>query len=147
MECKHVKFKAEAFQTGLPNKLEALEKGAEQATKLLTCGFHKTLLVVLVTVDGRERQEFNPAFRGLSADMAETVEQRVRELRLPAEIGVIIVEISQPLDKSIHDSAGIGFRAVREAIPRLQRDEATAWVRELEDIHSAQSRGYDFTAD
>lgn len=129
IECKRIKVKPAAFATLRPNKLRELRKGVEQANALCQLGFHRCYLLVIVVVDGRERTDFNFAFRGLSADLVRTIEAFPERAKLLQPVGLVFAEVTQPIDKQIQDAAGVGVRIMKAAAAQPQPKELTLRVR------------------
>jgi hypothetical protein len=128
-ESKRVKVKPQTFETLLPGKLRELEKkGTRQATGLHEKQFHRNWLLVCVAIDGRERHgKFFS--RGLSGPLVKTIYDYVNNLVLRPGVGVVVVEICQPVDDPIEDAGSMVIKVVREPTPQTQPDHVTQWVR------------------
>ena len=62
-ECKRLKVLARRNGTDHENRIEALGRGVAQVNALSNLGIHRTFLVVILLVDGRNRTENNVLFR------------------------------------------------------------------------------------
>ena len=128
-EFKRVKIARHTFDTGSPNKLSAISKAVHQANALERIGFSTVVLGILLVTDGRERVEFNFAFRGASHDLLRTVDAAIDLSRLHVDVGVCRFEIVQPLDREFTMSGGISAKAFRIPKIRLQRAELTRRIK------------------
>jgi hypothetical protein len=127
-EFKRVKISSHTFHTGKPNKLAELSKAIQQANALARLGFNRVVLAVLLVTDGRERTEFNFAFRGATNDLLRTVESAIHMSDLHKDVGVCRFEVVQPIDREFTLSGGIGIRALRIPKVRRQPDELTSQI-------------------
>jgi hypothetical protein len=118
-EFKRVKIAPHTFSTGSPNKLAAIAKAVHQANALERIGFSTVVLAILLVTDGRERVEFNFAFRGASHDLLRTVDSAIDLSDLRADVGVCRFEVVQPIDRDFTMSGGISVKAFR--IPKIRQ--------------------------
>lgn len=139
IECKRVKYSQATFDGVLPNKVRALRKGARQATRLLEMGFHNTWLVVFAVVDGRGRSGFNFAFRGWTEEMRGTLEREFDRLALPANTGLLLIELTQPIEKDLFEAASVVRHVIRKPTAVKQPNELTKWVESLNDVAARAS--------
>ena len=139
IEVKRVKIQAATFHTGMPGKLQDLQRGVQQANLLADLGFHRTFLVVAVVVDGREREQLNFASRGPTFDLVEAIDNFPGRARLAPHVGLAFVEIVQPVDKPITDAGGIGVRVVRHSTAVQQPLSVTAAITRL--LNARQGHG------
>jgi hypothetical protein len=130
IECKRVKIKASTFETLKPNKLSALERGVEQTNGLVRIGFHVCWLLAIIVTNGRERIDFNFASRGPTPELVKIINAFPGREKLLGEVGLAFFELTQPLDKPIEAAGGIGFRIVRNPIPRIQDEKLTSRIRQ-----------------
>lgn len=131
IECKRLKVRAGTFETLLPGKLQGLRKGVHQANGLLAMGFHRTFLAILVVTDGRERDAFNFAFRGLTPELVRAVDTFPDRERLEDAVGLVFIEITQPIDKDIALASDIGVRVLRHPMGQQQPADLDDRLREL----------------
>jgi hypothetical protein len=130
-EFKRVKIAAHTFDTGTPNKLSAVSKAVQQANALERIGFSRIALVILVVTDGRERVQFNFAFRGATSDLLRTVDNAIDLSRLHPDIGVFRMEVMQPVDRHVAESGGISGKAYQRPKMRTQGPELTDRIRQF----------------
>lgn len=126
VEVKRVKMPSGSYSTSLPNKLQELEKGCTQVGLLREIGFHRSYLLVAVVADGREQTEVSFAFRGPTPVLVKAVKEKLRSLKFHPDVGVVVVEATQPVDKDIQDSGAIGIWTHQVASMIQQPPELTA---------------------
>jgi hypothetical protein len=126
VEVKRVKMPSGSYSTSLPNKLQELEKGCTQVGLLREIGFHRSHLLVAVVADGREQTEVSFAFRGPTPALVKAVKEKLRSLKFHPDVGVVVVEATQPVDKDIQDSGAIGIWTHQGASMIQQPPELTA---------------------
>jgi len=114
IELKRVKIVSETFYTEQPGKLGDLKHGVQQANLLRALGFYRTILMVAIVTDGRDRVGLNFASRGPTSTLASIIDQFPDNDRLVSGIGVTFVEITQPIDKEIN---------LAGAIPKQENDQ------------------------
>lgn len=131
IECKRVKIKADAFIKNNPNKIHGLSKGINQANYLYRLGFSRVYMIVFIVTDGRKRLEYNFAFRGASQELVDLVEYFPDFARLINTVGLVFIELSQPVDKDITFAGAIGTNIRRTALPREQSSDLTRRIIEL----------------
>lgn len=117
-EFKRVKVTREAFYTGNPNKLAEIAKAVHQANALERIGFSRVALAIVVVTDGRERVQFNFAFRGASHELLRTVDTAIDLSGLHPDVGACRFEVVQPIDRDFTLSGGISAKVLR--IPRVR---------------------------
>jgi hypothetical protein len=97
------------------NKIDSIGDGVIQANALHNLGFHRTYLLILVVIDGRNKTDYNVLCRGLSNITFERVYDFPLRDKLNEDVGVIFIEISQPTGKSIDSMARVGICIDKEA--------------------------------
>jgi hypothetical protein len=137
-EFKRVKVTRDAFYTGSPNKLAQISKAIQQANALERMGFNRVALAIVVVTDGRERVEFNFAFRGASHALLRTVDSAIDLSGLHADVGACRFEVVQPIDRDFTLSGGISAKALRIPRARGQRPELS---ERIELYHSRTTAG------
>ena len=133
IQFKRVKVPTTAFATGNPGKLRGLKKGVHQCNDLVSRGFYRVMLGIILVVDGRERTEFNFAFRGATDEHLRAVKSAVDQDLLSARAGIFIIEIAQPLDRDITLSGGIGPMVLRWGTTGAQPEHLTRHLRDWMD--------------
>ncbi len=128
VEVKRVKMPSESYLTSQPNKLQELEKGCKQVGLLRAIGFHRTYLLIVVVADGREQTAVSFPFRGPTPALVKAVKEKLRSLEFHPDVGVVVVEATQPVDKDIQDSGAIGIWTHQEASMIRQPPELTAKI-------------------
>jgi hypothetical protein len=128
IELKRVKIVPETFYTEQPGKLGDLKHGVQQANLLYSLGFYRTILMVAIVTDGRDRAGSNFASRGPTSTLANLIDQFPHNDRLGSGIGLTFVEITQPIDKEISWAGAVVVRSACDTEPRLQAAALTARV-------------------
>jgi hypothetical protein len=127
-QCKRVTVRPEVFIWSQPGKMNKLKEGARQSNDTWRVGFHRSVLLVCIVVDGRERAG-NFLDRGLSPALAKTIYSRTAALNLRPEVAMAAVEIVQPVDQPIQDAGGICIKLIRPGLQQQQLESLTEWTR------------------
>jgi len=105
-------------------------------------GFHRSYLVVAVVADGREQTDVGFPFRGPPPALVKVLRDKLRSLPFHADAGVVVVEVTQPVDKDIRDSGAVGIWAHQHAQdveqPAVLTDGLRAFVRTARDSSPAE---------
>lgn len=136
-QVKRVKVSDTTFHTLMPGKLGEIRKAVQQANATLSLGFSRVVLAVLVVTDGRSRAEFNFAFRGPTGEIMGTIHRALDLTDLHQDIGVVRIEITQPIDKDFTLAGGIGGRYIRDPAPRDQSASLTVALQRYAASHEA----------
>jgi len=128
IEVKRVKMPAESYWTSQPNKLQELEKGCTQVGLLREIGFHRSCLLVVVVADGREQTTTSVAFRGPTPSLVKAVKETLSSLTFHPDVGVVVLEVTQPMDKNIDDAGAIAIWTHQEVSEIEQSPELTAAI-------------------
>lgn len=131
IEAKRVLVPATAFDTLMPNKLSELKKGARQANGLADRGFHQVYLMVMLATDGRTQTHSNFTGRGPTRHLIRILDDALAGLDLRPQVGVVCVELTQPLDKDFRLAAAFGVRPVRPATRQIQPAALTQAISSL----------------
>ena len=137
IEVKRVKLPPDAYLTAQPNKLQELDKGCRQARLLRTMGFHRSYLLVAVVADGREQTDVGFPFRGPPPVLVKIVRDKLRSLPFHPDVGVVVVEVTQPVDKDIQDSGAIGIWTHQHAQGIEQASTLTDRLRAFLKVHDS----------
>ena len=129
IEVKRVKMPTDSYWTSLPNKLEGIDKGRKQVELLRQIGFHRSYLLIAVVADGRERTDVNFASRGSTPALIKTVRDKLSCLEFHPDVGVLVVEVTQPVDKNICDAGAVGIWTHQEGNPIPQHPGVTQSVK------------------
>lgn len=130
IECKKVKVKADGLAAGAFTGLEKAVKSAlGKAAPLADLGFSRAYVMFFVGIDARHQTEGNFAGRGLTPALVRYFDAMVRASAFPEALGVVAVEVVQPLDRSVWLSGGVGVRVRRDAATVRQGDAVTESVR------------------
>ena len=142
LECKRVKVQVIDEGNDQLNKLDEVGGGVRQAKKLSEkFGFFQTYLAVITAVDAANRKQMNIPCRGVSSesisnwDSSTTTFRRIVEFprreELPAEVGIIFIEIVQPSGKALEEQGTIRICVHQVAAPRTQRVSDTNKIEAL----------------
>lgn len=124
------------------NRLEALGRAGPQVEALHKLGFSRTYLGVIAVVDGRSSDGPSFPFRGLSDAKYASVIEIAGGLPLPSEVGLVYVEIVQPVDDAIENAHMVCVALPRRAASRQQGERITTLVDNfLRDLPSRDGRG------
>jgi len=129
IQVKRVKVEAVSQKKDKVNKIEDIKKGIKQANITKDLGFYKVYLMILAEVDGRERKEYNFLSRGMTPQTFTQLYEIATFEKLYREIGIIIVEIVQPVDKDITQAGAIGVCLLRDAKPEEQKEKLTNKIK------------------
>jgi hypothetical protein len=130
IEWKRVKVRATNDGQEVVNKIEALGDAVSQVRGLKRLGFDRTYLAVVAAVDGRGVSAGNFVARGTSdRTFCRTIEV-ASGLDIPPQVGLLYVEISQPLQKTIDEAAVISVAVIKPAKRCGQSDRTTARVEQ-----------------
>ncbi len=140
LEAKRVLVPSSAFRTLQPNKLHELRKGARQANGLAIRGFCQAWLLVIVVTDGRERGSYNFIGRGASPELIELIDTVVQDLNLRPEVGVLSLQLTQPVDRDFTLAGGVSLRVVRRASSGRPSARLTEAVRLVLQSRVARTR-------
>jgi len=143
IEVKRVKLRPEAYLTAQPNKLQELDKGCRQAGLLRSMGFCRSYLLVAVVADGREQTDVGFPFRGPPPALVRVVRDKLRSLPFHSDVGVVVVEVTQPVDKDIQDSGAIGIWTHQHAQGTEQDSALTDRLRAFLKVHDSSPRDSD----
>jgi hypothetical protein len=142
IECKRVKIHVEDEGNDSINRLEAVGEAVKQVRKLYAkFGFFQTYLAVISAVDGANRKHLNIPSRGITHDSvpnwdtSTTTFRRIlqfpRREELPAEIGIILIELVQPSGRAFQEQGIVRICVHHRATPRPQHERETRGVVEL----------------
>lgn len=129
LECKLVK--ATTTQDGRSDpitKLEAFGRSFEQANPLADVGFNRTFLTAIAVVDGTDNTSRNFLHRGMSATGLRRFLDVAEAIPLSPGIGILYVEVVEPLQAPLTTSGMVSAGVLRPATPREQREFFTATV-------------------
>ena len=141
-ECKRVKVVAEDNGNDRINKLEDVGEGVRQAKKLHEkFSFSQTFLAVISAVDAAKRKQANIPSRGLTSESVpnwdagkttfRSIVQFPRREELPAEIGIIFIELVQPSGRQFEEQGTVRICVHHSATQRPQRPCDTRRVQTL----------------
>jgi len=127
-ETKRVKVRPGSQGPQTITKLSDFGKGIPQANGLLDVGFSRTYLTMLAVVDGRDATESNFVFRGLDPEGVRHVLETPDWDTLREEVGVLYVELVQPVDRSVDEAGTIRLAHLRAAQSREQSVDTTSRI-------------------
>jgi hypothetical protein len=128
IEWKRVKVRVVGEGDEQVNKIDAMGDAGPQVRGLQRIGFDRTYLGVVVAVDGRAVKDRNFLYRGASDRTFRRTVDFASGLELPQPVGLVYVEIAQPLGKSIDHAAVVSAAVIKPAERRGQSDRLTAHV-------------------
>lgn len=131
IEAKRIKVQASTFSSGTPNKLHEYEKAVEQANQLSRVGFAQVYLYVFVVVDSRQRNAGRVAYDGLTSELRGRIDAVVSLEKLDPRVGLVELELVQPMDHPPLSVGAGGTSLRRLATPAEQPAELTRWLTEF----------------
>lgn len=124
IECKRVKVKPETFSTGQIGGLRSVRKGVEQVNALAEkYTFARVYLMVIVQVNGKERNDFNQFFRGATKNQKERIYSVPLDQGINAKVGIIFLEIIQVTNRPFEKNGYVGLSLPKLASKRKQLSE------------------------
>jgi hypothetical protein len=130
VEAKRLKIKPQAFSTGKLNKIPGLVDGARKANSLLGFGFARTVLFVVIVVDGSEQTDVHEIFRVPTLELDFIVKEALGTLQLETEIGLLTVTTVQNTKQSFRERGGLSPLLVRAPADRPQPEPLSRAIRE-----------------
>jgi len=131
VEGKRIKAIVEKSSYEKANKIGDIKHAVLQANAMRNMGFYNSYLVLFVEVDGRERKETNFFFRGLSDKNFKRVYDFPQRDKLQNDVGVIFIEIVQPIDRSVNSSGMVCICVDEKAKPMSQPTNLTNRIIEF----------------
>lgn len=131
IEVKRVKAVSIDDDSSKVNGKDKIKKGVIQANKYHELGFHKCYLMIVVLNDGRLKTTPNVLFRSAETDNVREIYNLPYKEPLNPNVGVILLNIIQYLDRDINLSGGFQLCVDREAIPQTQSEELTQKVKSI----------------
>jgi hypothetical protein len=128
LECKRVKVRTSTDGDQRINKLEAFGASYDQANALHALGFGRTFLTAISVVDGRFEPERNFLFRGASPQTFQRLFETAVAVPLDGGIGVLYIELAQPVSAPIQSAAVFSVAVIREAGRREQSSATTGMI-------------------
>ena len=128
MEAKWVKVRSEGEGRQRVNKLNAVGRAGDQTEGLLALGFARAYLMLLAVVDDRQDRRTNFLFRGTTNETFQKIIDFAEESTIPADAGILYVELSQPLAKHVGEAGMVSIGVLRQATQREQVGELTQRV-------------------
>ncbi len=123
-EVKRVKVTVHEDGTETVNRDKQIEeKGVHQANGLLEKGFHKVFLVVIMVTDGQHKTHKSIPFR--YGEQIHKLYTSDRYVGLHPNVGVLIVEITEPTEASYDFSLSYGVHLHKDAQMNEQPLELT----------------------
>ncbi len=120
IECKRVKCIIQQNGNETVNKIGDIRDAVYQANALQSMGFYKTYLAVFIEVDGRNRRDLNFLGRGLSDEKFKELYDFPLRDKLHKNVGIIFIEIVQPIDRLVNRAAHAAIGILRDALPQEQ---------------------------
>jgi len=126
VEAKPLTVRPEDFADGGVRRLQGLLKGAGQANGLVTMGFNRVYLLLLLTVDASQQRSGN--FFAPSNEHFRALASAVNQLVIDPRVGVACAITVQATARSVYGTGACGVWTLRPATPRDQPPELTARV-------------------
>lgn len=120
-----------------PNKLKDLSELRHQTDLLLRMGFSQVYAFVFVVVDSRMHNGGALSYAGMTRQLALTVESEVSGIKLDERVGLMHIELVQPLDDRPLGAGTYSGRVLRLAHQSSQPVAVTDWVANAMKHHKA----------
>ncbi|HEU0055163.1 MAG TPA: hypothetical protein VFQ39_18380, partial [Longimicrobium sp.] len=128
VEVKRTKVRDDGTGSQKVTKLQGIAGGVDQAKALAEMGFGQVYLPIIVVVDGRSDalQGDNFFNRGTTRDTSEKIIEFSGWSALRPDVGILYIEVVQPVDRSILETGVIGLAIAKPAEIREQPSDTTA---------------------
>jgi hypothetical protein len=130
-EYKRVKVTTKTFTTGRPNKLQELEKAAEQANEIAKVGVSRAWLQVIVVMDAREVTRGQWQLVPKLFELRDLVRAYIPFARLHSAVGVHVMYLAQPVDRPVTEAGQFGGEVMRQSQPQAQPKALTDAIARL----------------
>lgn len=132
IQCKRIKVTAiDMGKDKVSRRIADIADGVLQANGSRDMGFYKTYLVLLVVIDGRNRDLNNILSRGSTPRTLNRIYDFPGRGDLYSEIGIVIIEIVQPTSKGFTQMAQVNVCVLAPAKPLSQLVSLTNRVKYL----------------
>jgi hypothetical protein len=128
---KRIKFGISHVRKGIPSKLQEFKKVAQQANLLTKIGFWQVYVYVVVVADTREQNLGKVTYAGLSTKLKSLVETEVSLEPLNENVGLVMLDFTQPMDHKPFSVGTHGLAIRRHARSSVQSKELTDWLADL----------------
>jgi hypothetical protein len=128
LECKRVKVIGSDSGTDRVNRLDDFGQAHDQANALAKLRFNRTFLACIAIVDARLRPVPNFALRGTSTATFGRLFDTAMTMPLVEEVGVLYIEIDQPVHAPIEQAANVSVGIFRESRRQEQEGQSTARI-------------------
>lgn len=133
IECKRLKIDSATMRTEQIGKLAEIRKAVHQANGHVRRGFHRVFLAVFAVVDARNMSGGTWLGGGLTDSLLRLVRDPSHVSGLDPSVGVLLVEVRQPVDKDVRLGGGVGLIGQR---PALAREQDASLTRRIASYHS-----------
>jgi hypothetical protein len=131
MQGKRIKAKVEKNGNEKVNKIGDIKDAILQVNAMREMGFYNSYLALFIEMDGREREDSNFFFRGLNDQNFKRLYNFPQRERLHDDVGIVFIEIVQPIDRSINRSGMVCICVDKKAEPLSQPTNLTNRVIQL----------------
>ncbi len=131
LEAKRIKTIVKKNGNDKINKIEDIKSGIFQANGLREMGFYNSYLALFIETDGRERQDVQFLFRSANKQTLKRLYDFPQRDKLHRDIGIVFIEVVQPIDREINRAGAIGICVVKEAKPLSQPTSLTNRITEF----------------
>jgi hypothetical protein len=129
LECKRVRVRAGDETGQRVNRLDGLGRAPSQVNGLLSLGFARTYLTVIVVAHDLSDTSYNYVSRGTREATFNRIVHFAEALELDEAAGILYVEVSQPLLASALTSGVVSAAILRPAPIQEQPGDLTDSVR------------------
>ena len=128
IQAKRLKVGPRAFISGKPNRFKDIKKLYEQTNLVLDLGFWQTFSFLFIVVDSRIRNLGKMQYDGVTTGLRETIDRNLDGNGLRPEAGLVIVEITQPMNDRPLGAGTSSIQCRRLPCERSQPRNVTQWV-------------------
>lgn len=130
IECKRINEKLNKNAELVFNRKD-IGKISTQANRNRKLGFSKNYVCIIVEVNGSKTNEVNPFYRNMSDDTLTKVINFPGRDELHEDIGIIIIEVVQMLNKSYNSACAINLCVLKHAKEQEQPSTLTEKIISL----------------
>ena len=129
IQAKRLKVGANAFRSGKPNRMNEIKKLYKQTNLLVDLGFWKAFSFLFIVVDSRTRNLGKTQYDGLTSELTQTIEAQMSDEGLNPNAGLVVFQITQPMDDRPLGAGTFSARVVRLPSEQAQPSKVTSWVK------------------
>jgi hypothetical protein len=131
IEVKLARIDGDTLATTQVGGLSNIRQGAKQCMAHVARGFHAVYLAVFVKVDARTFSGGYWQGGMLPSPLLHAVRESIRASAPDPDVGILVFQLTQPVDKDVLMGGNLGLLDSRPAVTRSQNQDLTRRMREL----------------